>query len=184
MPIEDWISEPVASERHQRLIDAPPERALEVALSTPLHADRVSWGLARLRGLNPQGTLGDFFGGKGSPFVVLHRDEREIVSGLAGAVWRLRGGGPSLTDAGQWESWSEPATVKAVGLFRAEPVPERGRCLLVTETQVEAVDDEARRKFRRYWLVVEPFSRLIRRRWLRTIERRAREAAAPRATPR
>ena len=180
MPIEDWISEPVAIERHQRLIDAPPERALRIALETPLRADRVSFTLARLRGLNPQGTIGDFFAGESGLFVVLHRDPTEIVAGLAGAVWRPRGGGPTLTAAEQWADWSEPGTVKAVGLFRAEPVSEEGRSLLVTETQVEAVDEEARRKFRRYWLLVEPFSRLIRRRWLRTIERRARASVAPR----
>jgi hypothetical protein len=32
------------------------------------------------------------------------------------------------------------------------------------------VDDRARRAFRRYWLVVGPFSGLIRRRWLRAVE--------------
>jgi hypothetical protein len=32
----------------------------------------------------------------------------------------------------------------------------------------------ARRSFRRYWLVVGPFSALIRRRWLAAIARRAR----------
>jgi hypothetical protein len=179
VPIEDWISDPVASERHQRLIDAPPEQALEIALDTPLDADRLSWGLTRLRGLAPEGTLGDFLEGNGSPFVILDRGEREIVAGLAGTVWTLRGGKHNLRRAEDWEGWSEPGTVKAVGLFRAEPVPERGRSLLVTETQVEAVDEEARRKFRRYWLVVEPFSRLIRRRWLRAIEKRARESSTP-----
>ena len=178
MPIEDWISDPVASERHQRLIEAPPDRALEIALSTPLKADRLSWGLARLRGLSPKGTLGDLMTGESSMFVTLHRDQREIVAGLAGAVWKPRGGGRMLRSASDWSSWSEPATVKAAATFRAEPVPERGRSLIVTETQVEAVDAEARRKFRRYWLLIEPFSRLIRRRWLRAIEKRARDGAA------
>jgi hypothetical protein len=120
--------------------------------------------------------MGDFMSGESSPFVVLHRDDRELVSGLAGAVWKLRPGGARLTDAAQWHRWDEPGTVKAAATFRAEPVPERGRCLLVTETQVEAIDDEARRRFRAYWLVVEPFSRLIRRCWLSAIAKRARES--------
>jgi hypothetical protein len=166
VPIEDWISDPVASERHQRVIDAPPDRALELALSTPLDADRVSWALMRFRGLPGEGTLEDFLTG-GTGFVVLQRDQREFVFGIATRVWKLRPGGPTLRDPAE------------VGTFSAEPVPERGRSLLVTETQVEAVDDEARRKFRAYWLVVEPFSRLIRRRWLRAIEKRAREAGDP-----
>ena len=39
-----------------------------------------------------------------------------------------------------------------------------------TETRVQAVDDRARRAFRRYWLVVGSFSGLIRRRWLLAVE--------------
>jgi len=174
VPIEDWISDPVASERHQRVIDAPPERALVLALSMPLDANRVTWALMRLRGLPAGGTLEDFLTGP-TGFVVLHRDEHEFVAGLATKVWKLRPGGPALRDPVRWHEWDEPGTVKAVATLRAEPVPERDRALLVTETQVEAVDDEARRKFRAYWLMVEPFSRLIRRRWLRAIARRARE---------
>ena len=34
---------------------------------------------------------------------------------------------------------------------------------------VRAVDEAARRAFRRYWLLVGPFSALIRRRWLKRI---------------
>jgi hypothetical protein len=34
---------------------------------------------------------------------------------------------------------------------------------------VQAVDEAARRAFRRYWLVIGPFSALIRRRWLKRI---------------
>jgi hypothetical protein len=37
---------------------------------------------------------------------------------------------------------------------------------LVTETRVQALSAAARRRFRLYWLVVGPFSALIRRRWL------------------
>jgi hypothetical protein len=56
--------------------------------------------------------------------------------------------------------------------LRAEPLP--GGCsLLVTETRVAAVDEHARRAFLRYWRLVGPFSRLIRRRWLAAIARSA-----------
>jgi hypothetical protein len=49
-----------------------------------------------------------------------------------------------------------------------------GRALLYTETRVAAMDDRARRAFRRYWLVVGPFSGLVRRRWLAGAERMLR----------
>jgi hypothetical protein len=48
-----------------------------------------------------------------------------------------------------------------------------GGSLLVTETRVAAVDEHALRAFLRYWRLVGPFSRLIRRRWLAAIARGA-----------
>jgi hypothetical protein len=55
---------------------------------------------------------------------------------------------------------------------RAEP---RGDgCVLSTETRVAAADAAARHAFRRYWLAIGPFSKLIRRRWLAAVARRAR----------
>ena len=56
--------------------------------------------------------------------------------------------------------------------FRAEP--HGGGSLLSTETRVHALTPRARRLFRLYWLVVGPFSALIRRRWLKAIAARAR----------
>ena len=45
--------------------------------------------------------------------------------------------------------------------------------VLSTETRVVLTDEESRRAFRRYWLVIRPWSGLIRRVWLRAIARRA-----------
>jgi hypothetical protein len=44
-----------------------------------------------------------------------------------------------------------------------------GHSRLSTETRVLALDGKSRLAFRIYWLVVGPFSALIRRRWLRAI---------------
>ncbi|MSO40724.1 MAG: hypothetical protein EXQ70_02285 [Solirubrobacterales bacterium] len=92
MPIEDWISDPIASERHERPIPSPPERALEIAMSTPLRADGLSSTLMGLRGLSADGTIGEFFTGEGG-FLLLHRDGREFVAGVATKVWKLGLGG-------------------------------------------------------------------------------------------
>src|SRR5262249_59546400 len=45
--------------------------------------------------------------------------------------------------------------------------------IVSTETRVSAGSDEARRRFAAYWRVIYPGSALIRRMWLRAIERRA-----------
>jgi hypothetical protein len=77
-----------------------------------------------------------------------------IVLSLSGQFWRLRGRGP------------EPPALAVVD-FRAVP----GR--LSTETRVHIEDWGSRRKFRRYWRVVRPFSGLIRISILRAAKRRA-----------
>jgi len=60
--------------------------------------------------------------------------------------------------------------VRMAAAFRAEPAA--GGARVSTETRVAAVDAEARRAFRRYWLVVGPFSALIRGRWLAAVRKR------------
>jgi hypothetical protein len=45
--------------------------------------------------------------------------------------------------------------------------------LLTTETRVLLTDDEARRRFARYWRVVGPLSALTRGSWLAAAKRRA-----------
>jgi hypothetical protein len=80
-----------------------------------------------------------------------------IVLGVTGQFWRLRGRGPE-----------PPAT--AVVDFRSAP----GR--LSTETRVHVADPVSRRKFERYWRIVQPFSGLIRMSILRAARRRAEAA--------
>lgn len=48
-----------------------------------------------------------------------------------------------------------------------------GRSLVSTETRVFANSPSARRRFAAYWRIIYPGSALIRRMWLRAIERRA-----------
>ena len=48
-----------------------------------------------------------------------------------------------------------------------------GGTRLVTETRITATDDQSRRRFGRYWLVVRPGSGLIRGEFLRIIARKA-----------
>jgi hypothetical protein len=62
--------------------------------------------------------------------------------------------------------------------FEAEPRPGGG-CRLATETRVANVG----LAFRLYWLLVGPFSALIRRRWLRAIAASSRVPRNPGADP-
>jgi hypothetical protein len=97
--------------------------------------------------------------------------DREIVIGTlvhVPAGWRPR---ERPTPEG-YRALGGPGFAKAVMNFRLEDTAD-GACLVTTETRVYATDAATCRKFARYWRVIYPGSALIRRMWLRAIERRA-----------
>ena len=156
----------------------PPERALELVLGMPAAPDRIVRLLIGARGMTARDeTLQQFL--LAHRFVVLSRSPTEIVAGAVGAVWRPRGGLVGLADADAWRESSMPGTIKAAIDFRT--LPAAGGARLSTETRVLAADARARRLFRLYWLVVGPFSALIRRRWLAATMASAKRSAAPSA---
>jgi hypothetical protein len=160
--LDRWLPEFDVRARHARELPVSPERALELALSCPVAPDPVVRVLLGLRGLRTRGTIGEFFTGQG--FGELERTPRTFVAGAVSTPWRPRPGlGPF--------SEPRPGAVRMLVDVRAEP---RGDgCVLSTETRVAAADAAARRAFRRYWLAIGPLSKLIRRRWLAAVARRA-----------
>ncbi len=140
VPLSDWLPEYDVHERHERYIGATPERALELALRAPAAPDRIVRALFRLRGIPRTGTIEDLA-------ELLGLAERERTP----ASWVVAGG----------------KSVR-IGLdFVARP--DGDGAILSTETRVQATSARSRRLFRAYWLVVGPFSALVRRRWLRAI---------------
>jgi len=101
-----------------------------------------------------------------------------VVFGLTGQFWRLRGGQdlgrPRTAEA--FLAYDRPDACKAVIDFRIAEL-DRGRCRLSTETRVHVADPAARRAFRRYWLVVRPFSGITRILFLRAVRSRAERQA-------
>ena len=153
--IDRFLPEWDVNEVRDTLLDVEPEQALAAALAAPAASGAVGV-LLRLRGLRAAGSVGDLLVGMG--FEILAREAGEVVFGAAGKPWRPRGaigsfGAPSA------------GSVLIVANFLAEERVD-GRTRLSTETRVAAVDEGARRAFRRYWRLVGPFSALIRRRWL------------------
>jgi hypothetical protein len=176
--IDDWLPRYDVHERHEIELPVPPERALELVLSMPAAADHIVGLLIRARGMTARHeSLERFF--LAHRFVVLSRSATEFVAGAVGAVWRPRGGLVHLADAEAWRAAAVPGTIKAAVDFRAEATEEGSR--LSTETRVLAADGRARMAFRLYWLVVGPFSALIRRRWLAAAMASAKRSAAPSA---
>jgi hypothetical protein len=163
------------AECHSLVIDAPASR-IDAALRSVSLSDiplaRALWWLRRLG--RPYGDSAKPFVGGELPGVVLDDVRGQgIVLGLTGQFWRLGGArDPDRpTTAEAFLAYTRPDTCKAVIDFRIGD-----RCL-TTETRVHVADPAARRKFRRYWLVIQPFSGLIRILLLRAARRRAEAAA-------
>jgi hypothetical protein len=150
--IDDWLPDFDVGERHEVALPVPPERALELALAAPAAPDRTVAALLRMRGMPASGqTLEEF---------LRANDFREV------------GRRPT-----EWASGLERARVRIAIDFRAERIPGGSR--LTTETRVKAMDARARRAFRLYWLVIGPFSALLRRRWLAAVIASAKRSFAP-----
>jgi hypothetical protein len=176
--IDDWLPRFDVNERHEVRLPVAPERALELVLALPVASDPIVRVLVTTRGMTARDeTLERFF--LAHRFVVLHRSPTELVAGAVGAVWRIRGGLVPLADADSWRRAAVPGTIKAAIDFHA--VPAADGSLLSTETRVFAADARSRRLFRLYWLVVGPFSALIRRRWLAATIASAKRSGAPSA---
>lgn len=154
-------------ERHSTLVRATPERAYDAILSAQLTSHPVAKLLLFLRGMGrlPR-TARKFAEG----FTVAAEDRpSEIVIGLEGPFWqpacRPRG-----VDAERFATPVPPNTARGVWNFSIER--DGGATRVTTETRILCADD-ARTKFRLYWLVIRPFSGLIRRMMLSAIRKEA-----------
>jgi hypothetical protein len=161
--------------RHHLRVDAPAAQAWAALHRADLGSSRLTRALLTLRGLRrPRATrrvtLDSLAGGGFIPLG--EQPGREVVFGLVGRFWTLSGGRVVVPPA-DFRAFARPGYAKAVWTFAVEEeAPDVTR--LVTETRVACVDAASRRRFRLYWLVVRPFSGLIRRAMLNAV---AREAA-------
>jgi len=129
--------------------------------------------LLRLRGLGgPAGTLRQWAESNG--FLRLAESETEVVYGQAGRFWapNERGSLVSPKSAEEFLALKDPGYAVAAMNIRVDALgPDRSR--LHTETRVRGLSPGARRRFRLYWLLIRPFSGLLRRSMLNGIKRSA-----------
>ncbi len=151
-------------EHHSIRVAATPADALAAARETRLEDVPLVSLLVRLRGLHaaPRGRVWEALQAQGFR---LH-DPDTLV--LIGRPW-MRGGGIRAVE--DFVGFAEPGYAKMALDLRA--IADGDGALLETETRVYLTDAAARRRFGAYWLVIRPFSGLIRRLWLRAAKRRA-----------
>src|SRR5262245_37267645 len=129
--------------------------------------------LMRLRGLgSPRGTLREF--GQANGFLCLAETEDEVVYGQAGRFWmpNERAALVSPKTVEEFRALRDPRCAVAA----MDIVVERsasGGSLLSTETRVHCLGASSRRWFRLYWLLIRPFSGLMRHAMLRGIDAEA-----------
>jgi hypothetical protein len=115
----------------------------------------LTWdGLARLR------------------FITLSEKAPEhLVLGIIGKFWTVTGNLQRF-EPGKFASFSNPEFAKAVWSLSLDS-GAGGVTRLSTETRVHCPDPQARKRFKRYWVLVGPFSRWIRRELLRIVKESA-----------
>ena len=95
----------------------------------------------------------------------------ERVTGAVGRFWQRDYGWVPVTP-GEFRTFSEPGYAKTVVAFSVRPYGEH-RTLLSMDSRTGVTDDEARRRFGRYWLLVRPFARVMMRHGLQCVKSEA-----------
>ena len=99
--------------------------------------------------------------------VLAQEPGREIVLGAVTQPWKSDVKFRALPPD-EFAAFDEPGFAKIAWTIRAEPLgPATSR--FYTETRVATTDADARKRFRRYWTLVSPGVRLIRRESLRLV---------------
>ena len=183
MLIDEYLPTYDVSEHHEVRLAAPPDVAYTAARNLNLRHSPLSTVLLLVRGiphlLRGKARLTRDFGlaqALDAGFTILGENPgTELVLGTVGRFWQLTSGITPIA-ADDFVTFTTPGYCKAVMNLRVEP--EGAGARLITETRVLATSDDARRKFRRYWAVIGPFSSLIRNEMLRSIKREADRSVA------
>ncbi len=182
--LDRFMPEYEAREFHARRVSAPAAVTFEAGLEQDLLASAVVRALFRARELAMGGThpateppRGLLPAALALGWVVLaHEPGERMVFGAVTKPWdanpRFLGIAPDA-----FRTFDEPGYVKIVWTIGAEAMTE-STSLAITETRVQATDADSRKRFRRYWTVVVPGIRTIRRQLLGRVKHEAERRAS------
>lgn len=161
MQIDNFLPQYDFNEVHSRIVDISPEEAFRRVEAIDFSDSLLIRLLFNLRGMRA-GKFKDLT----QYFTLLYRKEpEEIVLGIIGRPWELRGG----VKKGDFNLDRDPCNAKMVWNFSFERKGEK--TLVTTETRIQVKDEKCRKKFKRYWTIVRPFSGLVRKEILRLLEK-------------
>lgn len=166
MQIDQFLPEYDFHERHERLISATPLQAYPICKQLDVRDSAIIAILLRIRGIHV-----DEHHLVTDSFTVFYENAPfEIVWGGIGRPWKLFEK-PARIDAGEFQLFEKTGFAKFVWSFTFQQ--RDGNTLVTTETRVKCTDACSRWKFRIYWILIRPFSGLIRREMLRLIDKKS-----------
>ena len=177
MLIDDFVPEYEFHERHSTVVRAPAQATLSAAEEWQLQESLVWRVLLLLRGLGkPQGSLGEWAESMG--FLCLGRNDTEVVYGQIGRFWSLRERANLVSPrtADEFRDFTDPRFAVSAFALSVESV-SADSTRLSTETRIHTLSRSTRRRFRLYWLLIRPFSGLLRRSMLNGMRARAEAPA-------
>jgi hypothetical protein len=181
MKVDDWMPEYAVRAGYSILVRASPEKTFDALAAADFGKLPVVRGLMWLRGYGGRSAEAQQ-DDRASPLArrygaFLELDavpQREILVGIAGRFWRPDGGIVRGLSPAEFAAFHAEGYARGVWNFSLSAVGADTR--LATETRVQTFGRAATTKFRLYWLLVGPFSGLIRHSMLREIKRIAEQA--------
>ena len=186
--VDRFLPDPVVDEYHSLRVTAPAPMTFEAAKKMDLQASPFVKGIFALRAIptmlkgeplrlgGSEGIIKDSLAGGWG--LLAEEPGREIVIGTYTQPWHENVEFRAL-EPDAFAGFDEPGFVKIVVSLAAEPLGPQ-ESLFVTRTRVATTDEEARRKFRRYWAPMSSGIILIRYLTLplvrKAAEREARDA--------
>jgi hypothetical protein len=167
------------AERHETRVAAPAATTFAAACALDLQASPLTRAIFRSRELLLGATPSPPPSGRLTPDdlrrlgweILAEEPGHEIVFGAVTQPW-LANARFERVPAAEFAAFATPGYVKIAWCLAAEPLGP-GASIFRTETRATTTDDEARRRFRRYWVAFAPGIRLIRRELLRLVRTEA-----------
>ena len=181
MKLDEFMPEYDVAARYDISVQASPAEtatALEHADFSELRLTKLLLGLRTLGRKRPDSSAGTQVERlRRAGFIELANvPQREIVFGVVGRFWRPDSGIITGLSAEEVIAFHTEGYAKAVWNFAIAAESERVT-RVSTETRIHPFGRPARWKFRAYWLVVGPFSGVIRKEMLAMIKRNAEAIA-------
>lgn len=159
-------------ERHRRVIASEPERVWQALASVSMADLAATRVLMAVRGLGRTTPLQDMRLVDGGPLQVLASNPpRGLVAAAIGRPWQPRPNKVEVASPEDFRAFDGAGWTKYVTDFRLTPVPSG--TVISTETRCLSTSRPARLAFGAYWLLIRPFSGLIRREMLAAVDRTA-----------